>query len=150
MKMTPIMRTAQESMKPGIITEEGFFGDENIPLIDMIVRDKGEMINAGLSFEKTAERLEYFLNEGQKGLGEPVTIDDKWLIQVVDPRGQLPCPFKDGLYYKKTAEITRKSTGEKLIVTDLSIHLLREHHFIEGIGSQFRLEPQKVKRILFE
>jgi len=47
------------------------------------------------------------------------------------------------------AEIELKSSGEKLLVTDLSIHLLKEQHFIEGIGSQFRLEPELVKRVLF-
>lgn len=150
MKMTPAMRHAQENMKPGIITEEGFLGDETIPIVDMIARDEGEMADAGLTFEKTAERLAYLMEEGQKGLGEPVTIDGDWLIRVIDPRGQLPCPFKDGFFHKLTAEIERKSTGEKLIVTDLSIHLLSEHHFIEGRGSQFRLEPQLLKRILFD
>lgn len=150
MKMTPAMRIAQDNMQPGVITEEGFLGNESIPIIDMIVRDEGEMINAGLSFEETADRLNYFLQEGQKGLGEPVTIDDKWLIRVVDPRGQLPCPFKDGFFHKLTAEITRKSTGEKLIATSLSIHLLSVHHFIEGYGSRFRLEPQVLKRVLFD
>lgn len=150
MKMTPAMRSAQESMQPGVITEEGFLGNEELPIVDMIVRDEGEMINRGLTFEKAAERLSYLMKEGQKGLGEPVTIDNKWLIRVVDPRGQLPCPFKDGLFHKMTAEITRKSTCEKLIVTDMSIHLLLEHHFIEGKGSQFRLEPQLMKRVLFD
>lgn len=150
MKMTPAMRSAQENMQPGVITEEGFLGDENTPIIDMIVRDEAEMINAGLTFEETAERLSYLMKEGQKGLGEPVTIDGKWLIRVVDPRGKLPCPFEDGLFNKMTAEIIRKSTDERLIVTDLSIHLLLKHHFIEGKGSRFRLEPQMLKRVLFD
>jgi len=47
------------------------------------------------------------------------------------------------------AEIELKSCGEKLLVTDLSVHLLKEQHFIEGIGSQFRLEPELVKRVVF-
>lgn len=150
MKMTPAMAEAQNNMQPGVITEEGFLGDETIPISDMIARDEGEMADAGLSYEDTAEKLAYFLLEGQRGLGEPVTIDEKWLIRVIDPRGKLPCPFRDGFFHKMTAEITRKSTGESLIVTDLSIHLLREHHYIEGRGSHFRLEPQVVKRVLFD
>ncbi|MDA3810663.1 MAG: hypothetical protein PF518_10105 [Spirochaetaceae bacterium] len=150
MKMTKIMLKVQGNMQPGVITEEGFLGDENIPIIDMINRDEGEMIKTGLSFEETAERLLFLLLEGQKGLGEPVTIEDKWLIRTIDPRGKLPCPFEDFLFPKMTAEITRKSTGETLIVTNLSIHLMAEHHFLEGIGSQFRMEPKKLKRILFD
>ncbi len=150
MKMTPAMAEAQKNMQPGVITEEGFLGDESIPLSDMIARDEAEMADAGLTYDETAEKLEYFLREGQRGLGEPVTVDEKWLIRVVDPRGQLPCPFRDGFFHKITAEITRKSTGEKLVVTDLSAHLLREHRFIEGRGSGFRLEPKALKRVLFD
>ena len=150
MKMTPAMKKAQENMQPGIIIADGFLGDEKIPIKDMMVRDEAEMSRAGLSFDEVSDRLVYFLEEGRKGLGEPVTVDEKWLIRIIDPRGHLPCPFEDGIYRKMTAEIERKSTGEKLLVTDLSIHLLEEHHFIEGIGSRFRLEPELVKRVLFK
>lgn len=150
MKMTPAMAEAQKNMLPGVITEEGFLGDDTIPLSDMIARDEGEMAAAGLSYDDTAEKLEYFLREGQRGLGEPVTVDGQWLIRVVDPRGKLPCPFRDGFFQKITAEVTRISTGEKLIVTELSVHLLRAHRFIEGRGSPFRLEPQVLKRVLFD
>lgn len=150
MKMTQNMKMAQENMKPGVITAEGFLGDEIISIRDMIARDESEMNNAGLSFEKTADRLTFFLKEGEKGFGEPITVDDKWLIRVVDPRGQLPCPFEDGLFHKVSAEIERKSSGEKIIVTELSIHLFLKHHFIEGSGSPFRLEPALLKRILFQ
>jgi hypothetical protein len=87
------------------------------------------MSKAGLDFDEVADRLLYFLEEGRKGLGEPVTIKDKWLIRVVDPRGKLPCPFEDGIFRKMTAEIELKSTGEKLLVTDLSIILLKDNHY---------------------
>ncbi|MCK5198380.1 MAG: hypothetical protein KAR21_08520 [Spirochaetales bacterium] len=149
MKMTPAMKKAQENMQAGVIIADGFLGDEKKSIKDMMVRDEAEMIRAGLSFDEVSERLVYFLEEGRKGLGEPVTVNDKWLIRVIDPRGHLPCPFEDGIFRKISAEIELKSSGEKLLVTDLSIHLLKDHHFIEGIGSQFRLEPELVKRVLF-
>lgn len=149
MKMTPVMKKAQENMMPGVIIAEGFLGDEKKAIKDMMVRDEGEMAKAGLDYDAVADRLLYFLDEGRKGLGEPVTVDDKWLIRVVDPRGKLPCPFEDGIFGKITAEIELKSSGEKLLVTDLSIHLLKEHHFIEGLGSPFRIEPEMIKRVLF-
>lgn len=150
MKMTPAMKKAEENMQAGVIIAEGFLGDEKKSIKDMMVRDGAEMSRAGLSFDDVSERLTYFIEEGRKGLGEPVTVDDKWLIRVVDPRGHLPCPFEDGIFRKISAEIELKSSGEKLIVTDLSIHLLKEHHFIEGVGSRFRLDPELVKRVLFE
>lgn len=150
MKMTPAMKKAQENMQAGVIIAEGFLGDEKKSIKDMIVRDGAEMSRAGLSFGDVSERLTYFIEKGRKGLGEPVTVDNKWLVLVVDPRGHLPCPFEDGLFRKISVEIELKSSGEKLLVTDLSIHLLKEHHFIEGRGSRFRLEPELVKRVLFD
>ncbi len=149
MKMTPAMKKAQENMAPGVIIAEGFLGEEKKTIKDMMVRDGAEMRKAGLSFDNVGDRLIYFMEEGRKGLGEPVTVDGKWLIRVVDPRGHLPCPFEDGIFRKMSAEIELKSSGEKILVTDLSIHLLKEHHFIEGEGSRFRLEPETVKRVLF-
>ncbi len=149
MKMTPAMKKAQENMAPGIIIAEGFLGEENKSIKDMMVRDESEMSKAGLTFDKVGERLSYLMEEGRKGLGEPVTVDKKWLVRVIDPRGKLPCPFEDGIFRKLSAEIELKSSGEKILVTDLSIHLLKQHHFIEGEGSRFRMEPEIIKRVLF-
>ncbi len=148
MKMSPAMKKAQENMQPGVITAEGFLGDEEHTVKDIIVRDEGEMQCLGLDFDETAQQLRHLTEEGRKGLGEPVTVDGKWLVQTMEARGHLACPFEDGIFRKITAEITNKENGNKLLVTDLAIHLMETHHFLEGIGSSFRLEPEIMKKIL--
>ncbi len=148
MKMSPAMRKAQENMQPGVITAEGFLGSEEHSLRDIIVRDEGEMQRLGLEFDETAVLLKHLVEEGRKGLGEPVTVDGKWLVQTWEARGHLACPFEDGIFRKITAEIENKSKNIKIIVTDLAIHLMETHHFLEGTGSSFRLDPEKMKKVL--
>ncbi len=148
MKMSPAMKKAQENMQPGVITAEGFLGSEEHILRDIIVRDEGEMQRLGLDFDETAVLLKHLVEEGRKGLGEPVTVDGKWLVQTWEARGHLACPFEDGIFRKITAEIENKSKKLKIIVTDLAIHLMETHHFLEGTGSPFRLDPEMMKEVL--
>ncbi len=148
MKMSPAMKKAQENMQPGVITAEGFLGSEEHILRDIIVRDEGEMQRLGLDFDETVSILKHLVEEGRKGLGEPVTVDGKWLVQTWEARGHLACPFEDGIFRKITAEIENKSKKNKIIVTDLAIHLMETHHFLEGIGSPFRLDPEKMEEVL--
>ncbi len=149
MKMSPIMKKAQENMQPGIITAEGFLGDEEHSLRDIIVRDEAHMQKLGLDFEETAALMKLLVEEGRKGLGEGVTVRDRWLVQTFESRGHLPCPFEDGIFRKITAEIINKESGAKLLVSDLAIHLMETHHFLEGIGSPFRLDPENIKTVLY-
>ncbi len=90
----------------------------------------------------------YRLNEGRKGLGEPVTVDSEWLVKTDEARGHLACPWEDGIFRKINVTVERKDTGEKLFYTDLSVHLLEAHGFLEGRGSSFRLNLESVKHVL--
>lgn len=149
MKMSPELKKAQENMQPGVITADGFLGDEKRSLKDIIVRDEEEMRKYGLDYEESAKLLRELMEEGRKGLGEAVTVKDRWLVQTFESRGPLPCPFEDGIFKKITAEITDKKSGEKILVSDMAIHLMENHRFLEGIGSAFRLDPEQLKKVVF-
>jgi len=60
----------------------------------------------------------------------------------------LPCPWSDGLYHKNSIRIQEEDGSLVLIYSDLSIHLLRTHHFLQGKGSAFRLEPSTLAKLL--
>ena len=107
MKKTPEMILAEKNMAPGVITAEGFLGDDELSLSEIITRDECEMRALKLDFNKVADILEHLIREGEKGLGEPITVDDRWLVQILEAKGSLPCPFgHQGLYRKTAAEIT--------------------------------------------
>jgi hypothetical protein len=146
MKMVYDEKAAAERMKRGVLTSLGFLGTDARPLVDIIQADE-EMFRAlGLDFGEAADRLDALARSGSAGLGEPITLDGGWLVKSDESRGKLPCPYGDGLFHKNS--VTLQRDGDILVYSDLSIHLLRVHHFCQGIGNPFRLDPVVLKRVL--
>jgi hypothetical protein len=148
MKMSPQLRKAQQNMVPGVIAAQGFLGDDSRPLVDIIEADEERFQSLGLTFEGISDKLMRLLQEGRKGLGEPITVEEKWLVKVDEARGFLPCPFEDGIFRKITATVTHKKSQSRMSYSELSLHLLKKHHFLEGRGSSFRLEPEILRSVL--
>jgi hypothetical protein len=152
MWMSPEYAKAQENMKPGEITSEGFLGDDERPIVEIIEADEEMMTHLGITFEDAVERMRHLMSEGRKGLEEPVTVDGTWIVRVSEARGFLASPFEDGIFRKVNADVELapdgKQTGDRIIYTDLSLHLMEKYHFLQGKGSPFRLEPEKLKKVL--
>jgi len=148
MKDTIQHREAEARMRPGSITAQGFLGEEERRVAEIVEADEIEFRRLGLDFASVAAELSRLRDEGEKGLGEPVTLEGRWLVQTGDARGKLPCPYEDGIFHKNSIWVRRLDSGEALVFSDLSIHLLAEHHFLQGKGSGFRLEPEAIKRVL--
>lgn len=151
--MSPEYQKAQANMQPGVITSDGFLGDDNRGILDIISADEAAVDQLGMDFDTIVERMRHLMNEGRKGLGEPVTVDDTWIVQVYEARGFLASPFEDGIYRKVNAQVQRSdkaaSDTEKLLFSELSLHLVEKYHFLQGKGSSFRLEPSAIKAVLF-
>jgi hypothetical protein len=65
------------------------------------------------------------------------------------PGKSLPC--KDGVSYRYADRdflILDRSTGQYLKGPGLIVHLIREHHFFEGLGSPYRVDPEQAARVL--
>ncbi len=147
MKISPEMAKAQANMRPGVITSDGFLGDDDRSLPDIIAADETAMEAEEITFEEAASQMKRLTKEGKKGLGEPITVEDTWVVRVDDARGHLPSPFEDGIFRKMNVQVKNKKNGEEMTYSDLSIHLLEKHHFLQGKGSPFRLEPRKLKKV---
>lgn len=148
MKNTQQEQAARERMKPGVITARGFLGRDERSLADIIQADEEAFLRLGLEFDAAADRLETWKEGGARGLGEPITVDGRWLVRTGDARGVLPCPWEDGVYHKNSVDVTDPRSGDLLIYSDLSVHLLRVHHFCQGLGSPFRLDPDTLARMM--
>ncbi len=148
MKMSPEYKKIQENMGTGIITASGFLGDDKRSITDIIEEDEEMMRHYKLDYEEVTARLSFFIEEGKKGLGEFITVEDKWLVRTEEARGHLPCPFGDGLQRKITCEIVLEEKGTRLLFSTFSLHLLKEHHFHQGKGSPFRIEPSVLREVL--
>lgn len=148
MKMSPEYIEAQKNMKPGVISSVGFLGDDTRDLVQIIEDDEQTMNQLGLDFEKVAAWLKKLFSEAISGLGESILIDNKWEVTIYEARGFIPCPFRDGIFRKRIIHVKNIKNGEKIDVSELSAHLFEKHHFLQGRGSPFRIEPHVLKKVL--
>ena len=152
MKMSPRFTKAQANMQPGVITSDGFLGDDTRDIIDIIAADEERCTHLGIDLDEAVRKLRDLFERGRGGLGEPVTVDDTWIVRISEARGHLPSPFEDGIFRKINAEIELaprgKRSGARLLVGELSIHMIETNHFLQGKGSPFRLEPEQLERVL--
>lgn len=149
MKQTPEYDAIQQQMRPGVITLDGFLGTDTRHLIDILDDDNGTVRRAGCTHLDIAERMQYFRDTGLPGLGEFMSIDDRFDVRVDSVRGKLPSPFGGpGMYDKVNTTVVNKVLGRDITFTDLHIHFVRDHGFYEGKGSPFRLEPLELIDIL--
>ena len=149
MKETPQEQHLYENFLPGKITLEGFLGDDQRHLHDIIDADQHRLDRLGVTTEQIADRLQYFIEEGKKGLETVVDLGD-FTTQVIWRRGMLPSPFGDPkrLYHKIVATVANKKQQREIQYTQLNVQMIREHGFFEGKGSVFRLDPETLVEFL--
>lgn len=150
---TGVLRRAEANLAAGVLTVDGFLGTDSRPLLRIIREDEAAFRDRGLDWATVAARLEDLLHRGSEGLGEPITVDGVYLVRVAETRGMFACPWEDGLFRKRSATVQRLDTqghpaGPELLYSDLSLHLLKDHHFLQGMGSPFRLEPKDLEAVL--
>ena len=149
MKQTIQMSEAQERMKPGVITRDGFLGTDRRNLIDILQAQDAEVKRLGLTHQRIAERLREFREAGKEGLGDTVDVAPNFQVSVDIARGKLSCPFGHrGLIRKTVIRIRNTRIDRELTCTDMSIHLMEEHGFYQGEGSPYHLEPRDIAEVL--
>ena len=142
-------RAVAERMAPGALSREGFLGSDQRPLADIIRADRAEAERLGVTCELLAERLRRILDAAVAALGAPVQVAPHLTTVHREAMGRIPCPVSGcGLFPKGEAEVTDTATGERILLSPLSVHLLREHGFCQGRGSRYRLEPAALIRLL--
>jgi hypothetical protein len=152
--MTEELKKAQANMAAGVIAVEGFLGYDQRNLAEIVQHDEEEMRRLNLDWEAVSTRLRDLLQKGSAGLGEPTTVEKTWLVRVDETRGTLPSPWEgEGIFHKVNCEVRRlnkegRPEGKLLLFNELSLHLFEKHHFLQGRGSHFRLEPADIKTVL--
>jgi hypothetical protein len=149
MKQTPQEKQLYENFMPGKITREGFLGHDTRHIHDIIEEDAHTLARLGVSREQIADRLQYFIEEGKKGLETEVDLGE-YITHVRWSRGMLPSPFggPKRLYHKIVATVVNKTLQKQIRYSQLNVHMIRDQGFFEGKGSVFRLEPEEVVEVL--
>jgi hypothetical protein len=149
MKQTVQMREIQERMRPGVITRDGFLGNDRRNLIDILQEDDAEVKRRNLTHKQIAERMMQLREAGKRGLGEFISVPPHFEVRVDSVRGKLPCPFKHpGLIRKTNVMVRNLELKREITYTDMHIHMVGEHGFYEGRGSVYRLEVKDLIEVL--
>ena len=149
MKQSPGERRITERMAPGILSRDGFLGTDRRPLSEIIDADFAEVTRLGTTHEALARELARVLDSAAAAMGATVAVRANCTARHRDAMGRIPCPFGGyGVFPKGEVELSDADTGEIVLFTPLSVHMVAEHGFCQGRGSRYRLEPAALVRLL--
>ena len=149
MKQDPKMAQIQANMQPGALSAEGYLGEDQRNLADILFADSQTVQNRGYTHQAIADQMRRLTEAGKPELGRPLSLGD-FEVTVMDHRGRIPCPFRDRHGAAKSiTTAVRQPDGLTMTWTDLHIHMIDAHGFYEGRGSKFRLEPEQLIDFFF-
>jgi hypothetical protein len=150
MKETTQEQRIRARMMPGTITLNGFLGKDKRSLGTIIKADEQELDRLEISAEEIADRMQYFTDASFSTFDGTITLEEFFIIETETTRGRIPCPYSHGgMFRKSVTKLTNTKNHATVTWTSLNIHLIKEHHFFEGKGSSFRLEPALLVKALF-
>lgn len=148
MKQNPKDIPVVESLRAGILTRDGFMGEDTRPFTQIIMDDAALLASAGTTSEEVADKMAELTKAGLTATGTPVDYQG-FTVTVEEYMGKLGCPFRDHRAPKRNTEVARKD-GRQMAWTDLTIHLIKQHGFFQGKGSPYRLDPDRLAAFLFD
>ncbi len=146
-------------MRPGASSLAGFLGPHE-SLVEVLKQDDAAVVSHGLTHNALASALETVLRRAvaaKDSSGRPLR---HW--EVVGPvevhtqnwLGNQNCPWPEcftpiGIWGSSMDWVIRRQDGSGQIAgPGLIVHLIREHHFYEGHGSPYRVDPIVLARTL--
>ncbi|MBP7562456.1 MAG: hypothetical protein KA886_01610 [Candidatus Cloacimonetes bacterium] len=150
MKLSPEEKSIMDKMQAGILSTDGFLGNDQRHLHEIIEEDAEKLLHFNYSLEQIAERMRYFTEMSREAYDLPVVIEGKYAVQQDIWRGRVVCPYNHKGSYVK-ADIRLKNLENQIEVrwTPLNIHFIEVHGFFEGIGSKYRLNPETLIKAIF-
>ncbi len=148
MKQTPELDRIQQKMKPGVLTLKGFLGTDDRKLSDIIRQDMLTVSKLELDTEEVCNKLQELADKGTDLMEQEVIVNDRYHIRVRDDRGKLPSPWGDGLFEKGDVELFDSKTQIKIKWNKLTLQLIKAHSFFGGKGSEYRINPADLPKLL--
>ena len=149
MKESPEQQGLNAKLLPGMLSAEGFLGNDIRSPAEIIRDDLAVVERLNITHLALAERMRRLTEAGKGGLGRQVIVDGYLTVTVTDTMGAIPCPFSDNFQAsKQITQVLNQKTGLTLCWSDLNIHMIERHGFYEGQGSSFRIEPIQLVALL--
>ena|SRR2546427_10431035 len=146
-------------MLPGRYSQAGFLGSDE-RLADVIAQDAGTVRALGITCEAMAESLRALIQRTLASAGREALFDDHFEVRVAIYKGFQMCPWTPtphtgqctaggGVEFGSVDwRIRNLRTRQELQGSGLAVHLIRDHHFFEGLKSPHRIDPVALARLL--
>lgn len=145
MKLSPEEQERIKLFSPSKFSADGFLGNDTRQLSEIIAEDEEMVSSLATTCEEIADHLESVFNKAESTFGDPVEIKPGINATFHEARGKIPSPFRgDGVFQKGETVITDSTSNTGIVITRLGIDLIRRHHFFQGRGSRYRIEPELV------
>ncbi len=149
-KKPPQLQRLEEILHSSKLVYGGFMGTDTRSVLDVIDADLAELSRLDITTERIAVRMQEITDIAKDGLGNWVEIDENRQAMTEEAKGALVCPWPHlGKFAKRVTTVKLYKSGQTIHWADLNIHLIAEHSFFEGKGSAFRIEPEKLIKIIF-
>ena len=149
MKRSPGEEQILTNLGPSKFSGEGFLGDDNRSLEEVIASDLRALEASGLTNKQLVEALRDVYDRAIEAYGAAIEIAPDVTAAYYESRGKIPCPFRGhGAFEKGEVVLMDLSTDQSLSITSLSIHLIERHDFFQGIGAPYRIDPKMVAEML--
>jgi len=145
MKQDPQDKRLIERMAPRVLCRDGFLGDDDRSLGEIIDADRSVLAGLGVTSVQIAARLKQALDAAVAAMGRQVSLGRDLTAVYVEAMGRIPCPWGHGQTFSKgELRLTDARGGRTICFTPLSVHLIGEHGFFQGRGGRYRLEPAQL------
>ena len=157
-------------MYPEQYSAEGFIKQNTYPL-KIIQTDEQYLKSVNITHQQISDKLQTIISKYGKIIQntrfdekfnldnldafkpKEILVENEYLVSSLCTMGAQECPFQNKKlddkynghqYGSNDFTINHKTTGKKLFFGDLLIHMVAKHHFFEGPGMKYRLEPKEV------
>jgi len=149
MKETPEDKNLVTNLAASKFSGDGFLGNDQRPVDEIIASDLRQLAEIGRTINEVVLLLADAYSRVRSGLGDDVELYQNIVGRFYESMGRIPSPFRgDGVFEKGEAVITDQIGGQSIIITKLGLNLIEKHHFFQGIGSRYRIEPLLVFQLL--
>lgn len=145
-------------MRPGELSQGGFLGKSE-RLLEVMARDDRALLELGVTHEELAARLDGFLRTTMSNSSLSAHVG-MYELKVEIFTGFQMCPWSPDVHSGQCTtgggvdygsvdwKIRNIRTGQEMHGPGLAVHLIRDHHFFEGVDSPHRVDPLKLARLL--
>ncbi len=148
-KFSPVDRDLHDRLCPTRFSGSGFLGDDSRDWEEIVAADKQALAKHGVRIDHLIAALRNVFEAAVHAQGDEVVVAPGVTATCLECRGRVPSPFRgEGTFAKHQVRVHRSSGEQCFVLTQLGLHLIERHHFFQGRGSPFRVDPVLAARLL--